>query len=82
MVCGVPGTVLRFYKYIILELSPQRYKVGAIVMPIYQMRKLRFRKGNRRVQQHAVSWRQSLDWIHPADLQSPAPPIEGAGSMF
>lgn len=54
---GVPGTVLRFNKYIILELSPQRYKVSSIVMPIYLMRKLRFREGNRLVRQQAVRGR-------------------------
>ena len=73
VVCGVSGAVLRFYKYVTLEFSPQPYKVDAIVVPIYQMRKVRLGEGNRLVQGHAVSKRQRLDWIHSAALQGPAP---------
>lgn len=77
---GVPGAVLRFYKSIILKFS-QLYKVGAIVMPTERMMKLRFREGNRLVQEHAVGKRQSLDRLHSAALHSPAPHQSG-GSRF
>lgn len=67
----MPSIVLRFYKYV-MEFSPQLYKIGAIVIPIYQMKKLRFRERNRLVQSKQ-SVRGSLDWIHSAALQGPAP---------
>lgn len=68
----MPSIVLRFYKYV-MEFSPQLYKIGAIVIPIYQMKKLKFKERNRLVQEYTVSKRQSLDWIHSAALQGPAP---------
>lgn len=58
-VCRVPSTVLRFYKYVILDFSPQPYKVGTIVRPIYQIKKLRLREGNRLVREQAVSKKQT-----------------------
>lgn len=67
-VCRVPSTVLRFYKYVILDFSPQPYKVGTIVMPIYQIKKLRLREGNRLVREQTVRSRLR-DWIHSAALQ-------------
>lgn len=45
----MPSIVLRFYKYV-MEFSPQLYKIGAIVIPIYQIEKLRLRERNRLVQ--------------------------------
>lgn len=59
--------------YVILEFSSLPYKVGAIILPFYQTRKLRLRGRNRLIQGHAVSRRQSLGWIHSAALPSLAP---------
>lgn len=52
----MPSIVLKFYKYV-MEFSPQLYKIGAIVIPIYQMKKLRFRDRNRLVREYTVRGR-------------------------
>lgn len=53
----VPGTVLRascvFY---LIHSFSRLYTVGAIVIPISQVRKLSFRKGKQCVQSHSGLW--------------------------